>query len=302
MAGTATAAAAAASWWLRHLISPSVRGWSPGSGRLAVVGPLRVRTLGDGGPATVLLHGLTGSGDGFGAGFDRLAKGGRLVVPDLLGFAGSMDLHRRDFSLEAHLDALDAVAAALELDDRPLTIAGHSMGAVLALHWAARRPTVQRVVSFCGPLYLNSEEARQRIGAMGLLESLFALESPLAAGTCALMCSYRRVAQWVSVAVSPEWPVHLARQGVLHTWPSYLGGMNGIIVNAGWTEALQRLENRRVPVVLADGATDPVPVRGRSAQLERQYLCVTSVAHPKAGHDLPVAYADWCATVLSAAG
>jgi hypothetical protein len=97
----ATAAAAAGAWLARHRASPAVQAWRPGGGRRLRAGPLAVRVIGDDGPATVLLHGLTGSGDWWGADFDRLADGGRLVIPDLLGFGASMDLERTDFSLDA---------------------------------------------------------------------------------------------------------------------------------------------------------------------------------------------------------
>ena len=103
-------------WLRRHRRSPAVRVWTPGSSRRIHAGPLAVRVLGDAEPTTVLLHGLIGSGDVFGAGFDPLADHGGLVVPDLLGFGASMDLAREDFSLAAHLDALDAMASALGLD------------------------------------------------------------------------------------------------------------------------------------------------------------------------------------------
>ncbi len=249
----------------------------------------------------MLCHGLTGSGDGFGGGFDVLASACRLIVPDLLGFGGSMDLDRSDFSLEAHLRALDEMLAALGLDDAPLTVVGHSMGAVLALHWASSRPTTRRVVSFCGPLYTSHEEAARHIRRMGLLERFYALETPLAERTCALMCEYRVLAQWVAVAVSPEWPVRLARQGVLHTWTSYLGGMNGVIQRAGWLQALEALEAAQVPVVLADGAHDAVPVTERNLRLAERFRCVEAIQHPEAGHDLPVAYPDWCIRIIDPA-
>jgi pimeloyl-ACP methyl ester carboxylesterase len=72
----------------------------------------------------VLLHGLPASGDTFGAAYDRLATSAQLVVPDLLGFARSQDPSRTDFSLQAHLDALDAMLADLGLEDRRLVVGG----------------------------------------------------------------------------------------------------------------------------------------------------------------------------------
>ncbi len=290
--------AAAAIWLLRHGTSPAVKAWNPPAGHRLPAGPLSVRELGSGSPATVLLHGLTGSGDWFGAGFDPLADHGRLVVPDLLGFGRSMDLARQDFSLDAHVAALDEMLDDLGLAEEPLTVVGHSMGAVLALHWASRRPNTARVVALCAPLYRSRDEAARHIARMGLLEKLFALETPTARLTCAFMCEYRGLAQWISVAVSPQWPVPLARQGVLHSWESYLGGMNGIIQRPGWEEALQALDGKEVPVLLVNGANDPVPVRGRAEELADRFASVHSIEHPVAGHDLPASYPAWCTPLI----
>lgn len=153
-------------------------------------------------------------------------------------------------------------------------------------------------MTFCAPLYRDTDEATSHIRHMGLTERLFALESPLARRACAWMCAFRALAQWVAVAHSPEWPVPLVPQGVLHTWPSYLGGMNGFILRAGWREALARLDTAGADVVLADGADDRVPVPGRSADLAAAFPHVRAVTHPKAGHDLTVSYPDWCAVLL----
>lgn len=246
----------------------------------------------------MLLHGLTATGDTWGRGYDGLCEDWRLVVPDLLGFGDSMDTDREGFSLAAHLDALDEMAGVLGLDGQPLMVAGHSMGAVLALHWAARRRETSRVVGVCAPLYRDAAEADEHIRAMGPLERLFALESPLAHGICELMCDLRAVVQWVAVLISPQWPVPVARRGVQHTWPSYLGGMNGIIRDASWQRALTALDRRGVPVLLAEGAKDPVPVAGLADHLASTCAGVTVRRHPHAGHDLPIAHPEWCLRLL----
>lgn len=112
------------------------------------------------------------------------------------------------------------------------------------------------------------------------------------------MCEYRSIARWIVVAASPQWPVRLAQQGVLHTWPAYLGGMNGIIQGPGWLETMASLNARRVPMVLAHGGNDPVPVPGRATTLARRFDRVTVRVHPVAGHDLPVGCPDWCAELI----
>lgn len=99
---------------------------------------------------------------------------------------------------------------------------------------------------------------------MGLQERLFALEGRAVRIACAWMCRWRQIARWVAAAISPQWPVTLARQGVEHTWLSYLGGMNGIIRNPTWRTALEDLVDKHVEVVLVQGAVDRVPVAGRA--------------------------------------
>ncbi|WP_341251336.1 alpha/beta fold hydrolase [Euzebya pacifica] len=288
-------AAAGGSWTLRHATSPAVRGWSPPSGERLRAGGLAVRRLGRGAdrPVTVLLHGLTASGDWWGGGFDDLAAHSEVIAPDLLGFGGSMDVQRSDFSREAHLDALDAMVQDLGLDGRPLTVVGHSMGTLAALHWAVRREETVRVVAFSAPLYVDRDEAEQHIARLGPLEAAFGLHTPLAERTCALMCRYRGTAQWLWTALSPQWPVRLARHGVLHTWPAYLGGMEGLIIRGGWQDAITELDSRGIPILLADGAQDPVPVTERADQLAAAHSCVQIARHETAAHDLPAAHPEW---------
>ncbi len=250
--------------------------------------------FGKGERAVVLLHGITASGDVYGAGWEGLASTGRVVVPDLLGFGRSLDERRGDFSLDAHLAALDGMLAVLSLDSTPVTVVGHSLGALLALHWAARGERVEKVVAFCAPLYRDPAEADARIRAIGPLERLFALEGPAAAAACAWMCEHRSTAQWLSVALEPRWPVPIARMGVRHTWPSYLGAMNGVIRRGGWESSLTTLEAAGTPVVLAEGVRDPVPVPGRAAALATLHANVDYVQHPTADHELPITDPEWC--------
>jgi pimeloyl-ACP methyl ester carboxylesterase len=76
----------------------------------------------------------------------ELVRHGRVIVPDLPGFGGTPALPERTTieSLGAALDRLlDAVAPG------PVTLGGNSLGGVLALRAAARRPArVERLVLF----------------------------------------------------------------------------------------------------------------------------------------------------------
>lgn len=296
----AAAAGAEGIWGIRHAASPAVATWYPGTGARLRAGPLALRSLGDGDRVVVLLHGMCGSGDYFGGGFDALAAHSRLLVPDLLGFGDSMTLADRGFGLTDHLDALDAMLAELGLDRSPLTVAGHSMGAVLALHWAARRTEqVRMVVAFSAPLYTNPVEARSRIRQMGTLESIMGGTGPVPRLSCALMCRYRRTAGLLAVAVKPRLPIHIARAGVRHTWPAYSTALTDMLLTGRWEPALATLAAAGIPTVLAAGDNDTVPALGRDRQLAHQHPNVRVRRRPGAGHDLPLTDPHWCTAILA---
>jgi pimeloyl-ACP methyl ester carboxylesterase len=167
-------------WWgWRHQRSTAVSAWAPSRGRHLRAGPLRVRVLGSGEPVVLLLHGMVGAGNSFGAAYDALAEDATVVVPDLLGFGGSMET-TGPTDAPAHIAALDAALAALGLQDRPAVVAGHSMGGTLALRWAAHHADrVRSVVTFGAPLYRNRLEADEHVAGMGRMEALLAGDGPL---------------------------------------------------------------------------------------------------------------------------
>lgn len=298
-AATFATATAAAGWWTwRHVGSQAVAAWAPGRGGSVRAGPVRLRVLGEGEPVVLLLHGLLGAGNSFGSAYDEIAQHGVLVVPDLLGFGGSMQ-PAGSFDAAAHIAALDAALAALQLDQRPTVVAGHSLGGLLALQWAARHVEhVQAVVTLAAPLYLDRDEAQQHINAMGPLYRLLSGDGPLPQAMCAWMCAHRDLSALLAVATRPDLPVPVARSAVQHTWESYSGVMDGIIRRSDWSASLEILARAAVPVTLAEGARDPVLVPGRARALAAQMPAVRHVQHRHADHNLPIADPDWCVRLI----
>jgi len=89
----------------------------------------------------LLLHGLPGSGAGWGPVADVLSASHHVIVPDLLGFGAS----DRPASLEElHATAQAGAVAGLldELDTGPVVIAAHDFGGPVALALHARRPAL----------------------------------------------------------------------------------------------------------------------------------------------------------------
>ncbi len=292
--------AAGAAWWCwRHWRSAAVAAWDPSTGTTVRAGPLRVRVLGSGGPVVLLLHGMVAAGNSFGAAYDTLAEHATVVVPDLLGFGGSMvTTGRTDAS--AHIAALDAALDGLRLQRRPTIVAGHSMGGVLALRWAAEHPDrVRAVVTFGAPLYLNRTESNEHIAGIGRMEALFAGDGPLPRAACSWMCRHRTAASWIAVGFRPDFPVPVARSGVKHTWSTYSGSFDGLIRDSGWYDALRVLGRAGIPVTLTVGGRDPVPVQGRAEEFARIWPQISCLTHPGSGHMLPLTDPHWCRRLLT---
>ena len=255
--------------------------------------------VGSGDTVVLLLHGMVAAGNSFGAAYDALGEHATVVVPDLLGFGGSM--HTTQVTDAAgHIAAIDLALAELGLSERRTLVAGHSMGGSLALRWAAAHTDrVVSVVTFGAPLYLDRAEAADHVQHMGRMESALAGDGRLPRIACALMCRFRTPASWFVAAIRPGLPVPIARSGVRHTWSSYTASLNGIIRDTGWYAALGVLGEAGVPVTLAAGATDPVPVNGRAVELARTWSNLGQLVHPSADHGLPLTHPQWCQNVLA---
>jgi pimeloyl-ACP methyl ester carboxylesterase len=297
-AAAAVGGALALGWLIRRRTSAAAQQWRHGSGRDVMAGPLGARVLGQGHPVILLIPGLASTVEFWGAAYDRLADDATLVIVDPLGFGRSMRHGDEDTVLTAedHVAALTAAAQSLGLAGRPTTVVGHSMGASLALLWAAATPSVTSVVSFDAPLYRTQEEADERVRHLGWLESLMS-KGPIAEATCEWMCRHREVGATLSTVINPELPTPVARAAILHTWPAYIGSFTSVVTAHGWVDALQELAARGVPVTLVNGSSDPVPVPGRAQELASMHESVRAVEHA-GDHHLPLTAAAWCAQLI----
>ena len=294
-----TALLAASIWPALHFQSGRVRRWRRGAGAPRRAGRLGVRMFGKGNPVLVLLPGIAASQAYFGAAYDRLGDVATVVVIDPLGFGSSMDanLSTDAFTLQEHLAAVTEALQALNLAGRPLHVAGHSMGASLAIQWAAAsKGDIRTVAAFDAPLFRTRTEMDERVRHMGWFEALLST-GPIAHALCAWMCRHRCAASVLAVALNPRMPVAIAKDGVKHTWPSYIQSFATLVAADTWTGAIAALSCRGVPVLLADGDMDPVPVPGRARALATEFSTVTTRTH-HGGHDLPLASPGWCSELL----
>ena len=93
--------------------------------------------VGGSGPPILLVHGLGGQAANWRAVAPALAAGRRVIVPELPGHGGSEPLHGAE-TIDPFADAVLAVAE--HEDALPAPWVGHSLGGLVALRAAVRRP------------------------------------------------------------------------------------------------------------------------------------------------------------------
>lgn len=221
--------------------------------------------VGSSGDPIVFIAGLQGSTRYWNHGFDELAKGRRVIYVDLLGFGRSPwpDL---DYTLDDHLAYLRRTLVALGAT-RNVTFVAHSFGTIVAAHYAARFPNEIHHVFLLGtPVYDSEEEARRRIEEMSPLAAMFSLRPLLAREACLTMGSLRPFFKWALPRMMRDVPAAVAEDAVLHSWPSFRGAMNNILLKQPIAAPLGAIGTK---TTLVHGTRDTVTPLDRIRTLAR---------------------------------
>ena len=247
----------------------------------------------------VLLHGLGASGRFWRPVAERLAHEARVLCPDLLGFGRSARPHVA-YDVADHLAALGRTLDSPELGSEPFILGGHSLGAVLALEWAAARPARFRGLAlFSLPVYRSATEARERLATLSPLAWATVAWPDLGELLCGLMCAGRPFWRAIAPLLMPSLPPDVARDGVLHNWVSYSGTLENAIVQHYAEPAAARLATSGVSVLLLHGdRDDEAPLPGARELAARHGWPITICAG--ATHSLPLEQPDACAAAIHA--
>lgn len=178
-------------------------------------------------------------------------------------------------------------------------IGAHSMGATVALRWAARHPNhVERVVCWGAPIYASPEAARSRISG-SVMARLFALDTRWAKRACAISCRHRVAAGWVTAALQPSLPLSVARAVPLHTWPAYRDAMRHLVIETDWQALLAELDKLGIRLDLMWGSNDKVGDHNHARAISASVSNSTVTVIPRAGHHLPMSHVDICVNQLT---
>ena len=194
--------------------------------------------------AVILLHGLTASPPAWRAVAEELAARGRpVVVPRLLlhGHADRMTTALRAIRVRALVDDVAAIVRAVVELGEDVTIAGHSLGATLALDVASYGPPTARVVAvapFLGIAGVPHELHPLLLWAMAFVPNVFLWWDPVARERLEPLHGY------------PRYPLVALRAGIA-------------IADRARDDAHRAPQIRAIDIVINDGETS---VNNRTAQ------------------------------------
>jgi pimeloyl-ACP methyl ester carboxylesterase len=264
---------------------------------------LHVERWGDSGPVVVLVHGMGASGRAWRWVGEQLADGHRIIAPTLLGF-GRSPWPKLEYTMEQHLDLLADALRHEGVAGEKLVVAGHSVGAVQALAWAAREPARFQGLLLAGlPVYRSPDEARRQVAAMGPLGYITVKAPRFGALFCNTICRFGRTR-----LATPLWriitplmfsyvPVEVARDGAFHGWESYTRTLRNCLLDVDVESLARSVEAARIPVRLLHGELDreapvdsAVDIAGRHG-----WRCETV---PAGAHNLIVRQPGRCAELI----
>jgi len=145
--------------------------------------------------------------------------------------------------------------------------------------------------------YRSPEEARHHVAGLGPLAYPTVARPKLGARICALMCFGRPFWRLVAPMLMPDTPAEIARDGVLHTWPSYSRTLRHGILDIDVWRLARQVAAARVPTHLLHGDRDrEAPLQG-VADLARSTGWPLAVLK-ESSHALPIEWPRACAEAI----
>jgi len=230
----------------------------------------------------IFLPGITGTSSYWRPRVQELSRHAQVLLVDPLGF-GESPKPGGAYTLDRHLHALRQ-----SLEQQPsFTLVGHSMGAMLALAYAARYPEqVKRLVLLSLPFFAGADPRRSVSRHNPFLANRW-----LAALGC--MASRQSMPLWMPL-LRRKWPEEVLADLQKHDWRSFTSSLWEVVYRHDSLSDIQSLP-ASIPVLLLHGEKDrSAPLSGiHEVQKLRPDWQLETL--PGAGHHPWLENGEWCA-------
>jgi pimeloyl-ACP methyl ester carboxylesterase len=135
------------------------------------------------------------------------------------------------------------------VDDQPLVLIGHSLGAILAVEYASRFPAeVSGLVLISLPRYQSKEEAQAYIIEHGQwMAHVTVRNGGIAHLVHLFVAAIRPILRLLVRCIPSDVPPDVAEDALSHTWSSYSRTLEHCILSHDLTPALRALQSQSSP-------------------------------------------------------
>jgi pimeloyl-ACP methyl ester carboxylesterase len=245
--------------------------------------PLFVKTAGEGESQILFIHGLMASHRYWENQISEFSKNHFIVAPDLLGF-GNSPWPKSGYTFESHLNSLEHTLKIVGIPEKPFVIVGHSLGAILALRYAATHPDrVSKVLILAIPLFRTKEDAQKSMKKSSTMESMMGLNSVIAP----LLCFFHEALGPGAVPLfrpfMKGFPDSVIEDATKHTWASFHETVENVIIGADITGDLKKIGAGKITLVIGDSDHDQP-----AAELEKIKALGVEIITVRGDHNFPL--------------
>lgn len=232
------------------------------------------------GQPVILLHGMMSS-HRYWKDVERYVAGERLLLmPDLLGFGKSPKPRRVRYDMDLYIHSLEETFANYEFTQKPVLV-GHSMGAIVAIYWAAMYPDQFSRLVLSAPMLGNKDNFWQLMASVMLQRTK--LTGRRRARLMSLTMGFSGLLPTrIAAAMVKKWPKHVTEDATRHKFRVY----NNIMRHKLYMdEILATLESVDLPVEIVLGQNDPTGIHAYErldtmfAQDSKRNVMVVGTAH-----------------------
>lgn len=236
------------------------------------------------GSAVVLLPGMLGTTSFWEPLAKILAKTHQVICFDLLGFGHSPAPENIAYTLEDHIQALINSLNELNIKTK-ITLAGHSMGAIMATNFAAKYPgMVSKLILIAPVIFKTPAEAKENIAQHSSLPKIL-LYGPIAYIACHIFCKFLKPLTKIGVVLAfHNMPKKVAEDTLLHTWHSYSKTLEKVIENQNLISDIEKI---KVPITIVYGKNDNRIIKKNIDQL-KSFKNIKIVALNGENHQFPI--------------
>ena len=197
----------------------------------------------------VFLHGILGSHSYWEKVVPELSQTYQLVLIDLLGF-GNSPKPKISYTVNEHIEKINHTITAAIGAHQKVQIVGHSMGAILALNYAIAYPDqVSRLILINPPMVTDENDLKQ---AMEDSSSKMMVTMTFSKIWGKLVCKIHELAPAISYPLirllEPELPPAVARAAGQHTWESYSGSFQHVLLDQDFYALIAKIPS--VPTLI----------------------------------------------------